>query len=65
MRDKDIKTVGGLLVSMEVNNENLMTWGPQESVPLFSVLLPFSSSFSLTPPLLVISSPRCFPPCPS
>lgn len=50
MRKENIKTVGGLLVSMEVNNENLMTRGLQESISFFSCLsLPlFSQS---TPPL--------------
>lgn len=42
MTKLNIKTVGGLLVSMEVYNENLMTWGLQESISLFSILLPFS-----------------------
>lgn len=67
MRKENIKTVGGLLVSMEVNNENLMTWGLQESVPLSSLLLPFSSSSSspLPVPLLadsLFSFPKPFLP---
>lgn len=42
MRKQREETVGGLPVSMEVNNENLMTWGLQESISFFS-------SFSLPP----------------
>lgn len=42
MRTKRAETVGGLLVSMEVNNENLMTRGLQKSISFFS-------SFSLPP----------------
>lgn len=42
MRKQRVETVGGLPVSKEVNNENLMTWGLQESISFFS-------SFSLPP----------------
>lgn len=53
MRKQRVETVGGRLVSMEVNNENLMTWGLQESISFFS-------SFSL-PPFLSSHRPSILP----
>lgn len=53
MRKQRVETVGGLLVSMEVNNENHMTWGLQESISFFS-------SFSL-PPFLSSHRPSFLP----